>query len=265
MNKKQIYLKEADELKQIYLKEDNEFADAHQFHESLEFIFVTKGTLKAIIDDQPKIVSENSIVFVDEYRSHRYEKMDKDTLAIVLVLHSFYREIFRELEPEITFQPFMTDGEKNKEIFAFVRKWLNESNRGIFTDFAYANMLFSLLSNAYPPLEAKKIFFSDLLKKMLNFIHQRYSEKITLQIFAKSVGYTPDYCSRIFKQNMNCSFGQYLNVYRIKKVEEILAAEDNDLNTYTVILNCGFGSAATYYRAKNAFEKAEQRVKSKNK
>lgn len=258
MSKKQIYHKEADELKQIYFKEDNEFADQHQFHESLEFIFVTKGSLKAVVDDRTWVVPENCIIFVDEYKDHRYEKIEEDTLGIVLVIHSFYLNVFRELEPGKIFQTYMSDIEKNKGIIAFVRRWLAEKNRDVYTDFAYANMLFSLLKNNYPLIEAKQVLFNELLKKMLNFIHSRYSEKITLQIFARSAGYTPDYCSKVFKQNMNCSFGQYLNTYRVKKVEELLSESKNSLSKYNVILNCGFGSAATYYRAKRACENSQQ-------
>ena len=67
---------------------------------------------------------------------------------------------------------------------------------------------------------------------------------------SKMLGYTKEYCSKIFSEVVGMSFRDYLNFLRLKKAKEYLALKKSTKQTTTeIIYKCGFNSTATFYRA----------------
>ena len=86
-----------------------------------------------------------------------------------------------------------------------------------------------------------------LLKKMLDFITQNYSDDIMLVDIAEHCGISPNYCSTLFKRLSNDNFKTFLNRYRIDRACEMLQNNPhikiNDLCT-----EVGFNSASSFIR-----------------
>ncbi len=93
-----------------------------------------------------------------------------------------------------------------------------------------------------------------LVKDMLNYIQMHYLENITMNMVARAVGYSPDYCSRVLRSEMGLSFRDYINLLRLKRAEEMFADKSLRLTTLEILYRCGFNNSATYYRAKKKLE-----------
>lgn len=62
----------------------------------------------------------------------------------------------------------------------------------------------------------------DVLYKAVDYIRRNYMKKLTLEEVARSVYLNPSYFSKIFKDEMGCSFVGYVNRIRVEKGKEML-------------------------------------------
>ncbi len=247
------YCFEADLSSAIYLKEDNLLGSNPHFHDSMEFIFIKRGSAVCHLDDRFMTLNEGDIFFVESYQTHYYEASD-DILAIVLVLSRDYSQTFRTLYPGLTFEPYLLDKEKNKELFDLMNKWVVSDNKTQLYNQGQTSILLSLLINKYSLVEREEYQGDILLKELLKYIHSHYLEDITVISMAHDLGYTPEYCSKILKKCLKNGVRSYINSLRIKKANELLSDKSLNLSQSEVLYQCGFSSPSTYYRVKKELE-----------
>ncbi len=86
----------------------------------------------------------------------------------------------------------------------------------------------------------------DRLRKILSYLDENYTEKITLEDIADSVGLCKAECCRFFKRIMNQSLFDYIPLYRIEKSLPLLAQKD--LSVTEIAEQTGFTSSSYYAR-----------------
>ena len=84
----------------------------------------------------------------------------------------------------------------------------------------------------------------DRLKKMMQFIHEHYADKITLGDIAISTNISTRECSRCFQRCIKISPINYLNEHRIRMAAQMLLQTDK--NIITISENCGFSSSSYF-------------------
>lgn len=237
---------DADEHYHIFFEEDAYLEECPQFHDSIEFIFMTEGKAIAHLENKKSLIEPGDIFFVESYSTHYYEMLGK-IKAIVLVLSREHTERFRHWYSSQTFNPFLKNREKNKEIIEFVKNWMNKENKTLLYNQGCTDILFSLLIDKYP-LVKKKHQNSDLaLKEMLKYIHKNFQKNISLSTMAHELGYTVEHCSRTLKKALGCNFREYLNMLRLQLANEL---ESQGLTQLEILYKCGFSYPATYFRVK---------------
>lgn len=82
------------------------------------------------------------------------------------------------------------------------------------------------------------------LKQVLNYIHQNYREKMTLDGIARSCNVSRGECCRFFKKIMRQTPFEYLLAYRIQKSLPLLL--ENEMNVTEISESVGFSSASYY-------------------
>lgn len=248
------YLRDADQAKQIYLSEDIYMSEKAEFHDSIEFIFVLEGEISANIDEESQTLSEGMICFVNSYQNHFYKPLTERTNAYVLVLSREYMREFHDLYGDMSFDTFMTDTHKNRDLFAIIRTWIGIGNRTYLKNFAYTNLLFAAIIDKYGLRRQKHAPIDAAEKSILLYVHEHYLEPLTLQGMAKKIGYSPDYLARVFKKKLNSDFKTYINVLRFRKVNELLSDATLHYSVQEAAEKSGFGSMATFYRARKKLE-----------
>lgn len=83
-------------------------------------------------------------------------------------------------------------------------------------------------------------------KMMTDFIQENYHKHLTVQMIAEKFFLAPNYFSRIFKKNVGVTFVEYLNMFRVRKAEDLL--QKSGLGVVEIGFLCGFGSASQFYR-----------------
>lgn len=252
------YYFDADIASTIYLKEDPILDENPHFHDSVEFIFIKKGSVLCHLEDTSKLLNEGDIFFAESYETHFYEAKTKEVSAIILVLSRDYTQIFRKLYPGLTFETFLADKELNKLIFKIMNEWLQVKNKTQIQNHGYVNMLFSLLIDRYKMIN-RHAYEGDILEKeLLRYIHLHYLEDITVISMAHELGYSAEYCSKILKKCLKSGVRTYINSLRLKKANELLSDKSLNLSQSEVLYQCGFSSPSTYYRVKKQFEENER-------
>ena len=244
------YLPEADITRSVYIKEEPQLEPLGHFHEGIEIVAVLEGEVEAFHINRSERLKVGEIFFADSFDCHHYSQISQQIRAIVIVLSSEYTTIFQNLYHGKTLPPFMKNIEKNEEIIQLMKTWLSEADKDFILNVGYSNLLFSKFVKNYDlePNDASKD--KNISVKLLKYINEHYTEDISLTTISKMLGYTKEYCSKIFSEVVGMSFRDYLNFLRLKKAKEYLALKKSTKQTTTeIIYKCGFNSTATFYRA----------------
>lgn len=86
-----------------------------------------------------------------------------------------------------------------------------------------------------------------LLKEMLNYIYENYSDDIMLNDMADHFNISPKYCGILFKQLSDNNFKDFLNRYRIEKAKAILDRQP-DIKITELSQLVGFNSSNSFIR-----------------
>lgn len=244
----------ADEHYHIFFEEDSYLEERPQFHDSIEFIFMTKGKAIAHAEEKKNIIEPGDIFFVDSYTVHHYE-MIGEIKAIVLVLSREHTERFRSLYTGMTFNSFLLNKEKNEPIIDYVKKWMYKENKTILFNQGCTNVLLSMLIEAYPLIKKQESKDKLVLKELLKYIHSNFQKDISLSSMAHELGYTVEYCSRVLKKALGCNFRVYLNTLRLQLAYELENDPSRNITQSEILYMCGFSCPATYFRAKKMLNK----------
>lgn len=250
------YLSEADIKWNLYIKEEPQLEPLGHFHEGIEMVAVLEGEAEAFHINHSEKLQAGEIFFADSFDCHHYRQISEKIRAIVIVLSSEYMSVFQNLYHGKTLPSFMKDREKNKEIIQLMQNWLAEEENNFILNVGYSNLLFAKLIKNYE-LELKNVSKDKSVSvKLLEYINEHYAEDISLTSVSKMLGYTKEYCSKIFAEVVGMSFRDYLNFLRLKKAEEYFSLKKTTKQTTTeIIYKCGFNSTATFYRAKKRMTK----------
>ena len=85
-----------------------------------------------------------------------------------------------------------------------------------------------------------------IVKKAIEYIHENYSEQLTLNDIAAHVYVSPSYVSRMFGREVGKNFVDYLNEVRIEKAKELLS--DVRYKTYEIADRVGIQDARYFSR-----------------
>lgn len=77
--------------------------------------------------------------------------------------------------------------------------------------------------------------------RIINYIHQHYTEKLTLSELAESENLSMAYLSRLFKNAVNMTFQEYLNSLRFEHA--LLLLKKTDMSITDVCLESGFSDS----------------------
>ena len=78
--------------------------------------------------------------------------------------------------------------------------------------------LFNLIEHT----ESKENVKSELIGRVIDYINKNFSNEITLNQIADEVRLSPQYLSRIFKENYGVNFIDYITKKRIEQAEKLL-------------------------------------------
>ena len=105
------------------------------------------------------------------------------------------------------------------------QKELNELLSNIYQNIQNKNEN-NAVSENQKHVEDKENKYSKSINKAMEYIESNYKEHISLSSISKYVYLSPEYFSRLFKEEVGENFSTYLTIYRMKKAEYLIKNTD---------------------------------------
>ncbi len=87
---------------------------------------------------------------------------------------------------------------------------------------------------------------SNYVEQAVSYIHRHYAEDISQSLVAEEIGISPAYLSKLFKEDLDIGFMDFLCNYRIEKAKKLLLK--SSLNNKEIARMCGFNDDAYFSR-----------------
>lgn len=226
------------------------------WHEEYEFIMVKQGTVRCVINGETVELTEHKALLVHGGDLHSiHHHTDASIIAIVASPSFWADEGFASLfEETIKFQAVFTDNDPIdrsviKLLWQIVELYNDKSFGYGFVIKSRFSELFALLIThgrlTYSQKSIRQV--PSELKKMMNYVHEHYTEKISLRTLSSVSFYSQTYIIKLFKQYTNLTPTEYITQYRLEVAKEKLRG--GSASNLHVALQCGFNSETYFIRA----------------
>ena len=255
-------------------KNENTLASFPHFHKEVEIIYVKKGCVNIVYQNQMIALQEFEMIifpsgathaFLSSPNSERYvyqfdlATFDEKLLGVSqlhLVQLFDHAQVCSNIWPDDLAQ---TVAELLDLLF---QTTLAPTIAVHYLQLGYLMQLMGLFLDQLPQEKIQKVaghhaevkYKEDLvlLNRIFGYIETHYQEDITLDAISELVGFSPYYFTRFFKKHIGQTFIQFLSDYRLEKARYILSQER--LPMVEVAEKSGFSSVKTFH---HVFKKSQ--------
>ena len=238
------------EATQLFVTHANDRFNFH-YHINLEIYLIKSGSYLLTVNDSSFVASAGSIVVVDSYAVHGYERLDlddKDGCKIVIIPYDYLTKFNSVRGDRIIKNPHVIDKELCNKLIGFVEAHIQTATSQSVRESAI-NYFLSLIVEIIEFKEEKLSGSVALIKNVLSYIHKNFQSDISRKKIAKEFGYSEEHVSRVFAKFMKTSISGYVNDLRLDYVENNKKTTQKPLTE--LIFEAGFNSQRTYYRVKS--------------
>lgn len=254
---KEFYEKHRDESDIMVTRNTSLLFPAH-FHRNIEVLLLKKGEYEITVSGKRYNVGGGSIVIVDNYEIHSYDKKtdgDKQADNCVIIFPSAYIEGFnRQRERRRLTSNVIKDEALCDELMVIAEKYLT---RGGAIARSASELFFAVLSDKAAFTDKKTSGEGELVRRILVYIEENFRSDISRQKIARTLGYTEAHVSRVFHSYIGSGISEYINNVRLSYIDSLRASGDKRGQT-ELISDAGFKSQQTYYRAKRRSAEKEK-------
>ena len=236
-------------LRMIEYNSDN---GVFHFHSQIEICYVTEGEVDVLVNDRMKRLKRGELSVALAYDTHRYRLQEGARYVALVVPPDVCREFETILDGRTVTDPFITAGEAAEEIGACIREirtygeWPKEGDALLSKGNLYRMLGVIAHSMSFENGAAPRAG-SDLVSKILLYVHAHYREDISLTSVAAHFGYNASYISGLFKNSIDVGLLRYVNLLRLKRAVTLL--QEKKYSTEYCVKASGFRSVRTFYRA----------------
>lgn len=258
----------------IIKKIKNEFDFPIHFHPEFELNFIRKGKgIRRIVGNSVQKMDDIELTLIGSNLEHGWETYHCDNNEINEITILFHEWLFNDKLFRLkTFKPIKNLIDKAKEGISFSKETalklmpkleaLSNNNKisdfiellSILEELALAKDFKLLSENDH---EVSKYENSKKLKKVHDFVHENYRNKISLTEICNLVNMSSSSFNRFIKDRTGKTFINYTNDVRIIYASRFLI--DSDLTISEISYKCGYNNIANFNRV---FKKSKHQTPS---
>ncbi|MBO5452704.1 MAG: AraC family transcriptional regulator [Clostridia bacterium] len=211
-------------------------------HSHIEFIFILKGELVVTVDKNTHTVTAGNSVVVMPYQVHSYVTENFSEVFFIACPPDYINEHKKTLTKKLFVPPVANFGNGTNIL-------IDEILSSEFKDdFKKKALLYYTLSHFMKScaLTDRETVEFDVYRKAIAYISEHYTENITLETVADSVGVTAPHLSRVLNGGCKSSFSDIINALRIYEAKKLL--EQTTLSISEVAYASGYGSIRNFNR-----------------
>lgn len=222
------------------------------FHRNMEIYGVVRGKVSVTVADQNCVLTEGQMAVINGLENHSFKP---DGTAEVFVLHigTVYTGDFYRLYPQKKLPRWLLDAQHNRQIMERIRPLLNtEEAVPELQRIGVTCQLLSDIIEYYGVVDRTDDGNqnSELMIRIIQYVHDHYSERITLDILAKKFYLSPKTLSKKMKKYLDVDFRVFVNDIRVQRVVQMRDdPEYRDKPLSEIAMACGFNNMGTFYRS----------------
>lgn len=220
-------------------------------HSHIEIVFIEKdGKTQAFADNQSTLLEENDLFISFPNQIHYYEDIVRPMKVYVLIISPDmcpeFKEIFKTRLPESS----LLKNAGNNPLIVTAIKTLHScaTKTEKYSETLARGALLILLSEIFRGTHLSKItgHNTDILKEILNYCYENYTNDISLQSISETLHIGRYYISRLFSQRLHVGFMEYINSLRIRKACELLKSGKHTITE--IAFSVGYNSVRSFNR-----------------
>ncbi len=230
------------------LDRTNNWCDPH-FHSNIEVVYVLKGSMEITINGQTRVLHRRDLAVSNSYEIHTYNTPVSSHCKILLIPTDMVNSFILQSQGKTFATPFLPAGDHDRRLREVIYNLaeFDESDTSLMLK-GYLYVLLGLLSEKLGLTDQNyRSGASDLIRKILIYLEQHYTESLTIEGIAHYYGYSKGYLSRLFNANLNCSFNHYLNLLRARHAARLIRNTAYSMDE--IAYQSGFQSVRTFHRA----------------
>jgi AraC-like DNA-binding protein len=229
------------------------------WHDELEAAVITEGQAIVAAGSEKHILGPGDGFFINSGVLHAAWNVDTSSCNFhSIVFHSrlvggsidsvFWQNYIQPLlsNPTLKIICFKREVDWNQSaITAIEQAWQSCVYEPLGYEFKVRNILseliFLLNTHHFIPQNLpteKELRDGERIKKMLQYVHDHYSESLDTEKIAKSIMVSPSECLRCFHSTIGTTPIQYIKQYRVQKAVELLGS--TNLKISDIGAQCGF-------------------------
>lgn len=216
------------------------------FHNHAEIIYFLSGEADFMVDGNIQRMKSGDICFTFPYSIHEYKELYKCSTVIIMFkpeLAGVFEETLLQNKP---CTPFIGNGQRFMPLMSKIVKYSKEMDE--ISKKTLGAYLQALIGELIGQFELSPIKFADvqLVQKIFIYCSQNYKSNISVKKISDEIFVSSRYISKIFAENLNCSFRDYINQLRINEAKRLLLVKKNKI--IDIMLECGFENQSSFNR-----------------
>ena len=215
------------------------------WHDSIEIIFVLKGTIMAFIETGKFEIEQGEIEIINSDEAHSIKALDKDNEVLMLHIDpNFFEKYFNGIK-DVFFYTNSTDiGAQEDEKYQILRRLISVIACEIiqkgddyedYIEEALVELLYHLINNFHQLIYEKEDLKEneeqfERYDRIVRYIYNNYKNKIMLQDIAKKEFLSSNYLSHEIKNMIGYSFKDFLNLTRVEESIKLLLDTDKTIS-----------------------------------
>ncbi len=226
---------------------ENENASAFNRHDHLELILVEQGTLGCFVEGSFFTAVSDELVIINPLQTHRLIRGVTDEPLVAWILT--FNEALLPAGNKIwtyTFEGLI----KDSMVIELFRSVIREKKQALAWNNLYIQNLIQLillqLLRKHMKTSSEEDSTPPLLQAITSYIHENYSQPLTLETIGNKVGISRWYLSKFFKKETGISIVEYINQYRCSNALALLLKSEHPISKISEM--CGFSSLEYFSR-----------------
>lgn len=217
-------------------------------HREIELFYCKSGFVKVTVEGKQSVLFPGDLILIFPDQVHHIQTIGQSTALLCIFSVGFlgdFEHEFYNLHPEDSCVIAKKLTNESRYLLEQLEKQLTQPNHLSITR-GYLTALIALLLADMKLIDNRVSNDMDSCKLILNYIHNHFTNELTLDLLSKELGLSKYHISHIFSNKLGMSFSSYVNQERAEYAQHLL--KNRNLTITDVCFQSGFNSTRTFYR-----------------
>lgn len=214
-------------------------------HHNLEILVCTSGEFGVSCCNRMQILKPGEMMIAFSHDIHAYVKTGEGT-GVMMIINPNVLPLLSDRMAERRYENFLCS---EKELCISVAEAILKEYEGERSREILVGHLYVLLGNAIRqlPYEPRKAgISSDLFSRVMEYLSENYTHRLSLKSLSRTFGVDPCHLSRMFSERLSYGFLKYLHMLRVEHAKNLL--RNSRLKMSEVLVQSGFADQKTFNR-----------------